>query len=188
MTAQVLQHPQSWPRRVAIARGGRLVRAGLRALLESQPAVAVVGECGDGEHAVEMARRLRPDSVVLDVNLPGLDWMAVTRRVVAESSVAVIVLVPSWSHALASEAFLAGAARVVPEDQEPAELFDAVGRRHEIPKENDMVTPNVIELRRGSARGKAVAELKPVPAVRLVKALAGADEQSRGGQRWNSAI
>src|SRR4051794_12082733 len=59
--------------RVLIADGQALVRAGLRALLEGSGTITVVGEATSGDEAVAQARRIRPDVVVIDASLPGLD-------------------------------------------------------------------------------------------------------------------
>ena len=72
MTASVL--------RVLIADDQALVRAGFRMILEAQPDIEVVGEAADGEAAVEGARRLRPDVILMDVRMPGLDGLEATRR------------------------------------------------------------------------------------------------------------
>src|SRR5919107_6045765 len=68
---------------VLIAHGERLVRAGLRALLEQQRDVRVTGEAADGEQAVALAARHRPNLVLMDVRLPGVDSLHATRRILA---------------------------------------------------------------------------------------------------------
>lgn len=57
------------------------VRQGLRKLLEADPRIAVVGEVGDGESAIEAALRLRPDVVVIDIGLPGINGIEATIRI-----------------------------------------------------------------------------------------------------------
>jgi CheY-like chemotaxis protein len=68
--------------RVAVAHGQRLVRAGLRAMLERHGEIAVI-EAASGEEAVAVARRLRPDVVLMDVHLPGLGCVEATRQILA---------------------------------------------------------------------------------------------------------
>ena len=69
--------------RVVIADDQTLVRAGLATLLESQPGLSVVGQAGDGQEAVRLAREVRPDVVLMDVRMPLLDGLAATRRIAA---------------------------------------------------------------------------------------------------------
>ena len=115
--------------RVAIASGHPLMRAGFRALLEAEDDVAVAGEAASGEAAAELARRSRPDVILLDLELPGIGALEATRRIAADlrrPTVQVIVLTTSGSADRAIEAVRAGASGVLVEDTEPAELVRAV--------------------------------------------------------------
>ena len=73
-------------------------RAGARALLEAE-GFEVLGEAGDGESAVEQARSLRPQVVLLDVQLPGIDGFAVAEQLAAEPSAPAVVLISSRGEA-----------------------------------------------------------------------------------------
>ncbi|MGH8919690.1 MAG: response regulator [Actinomycetes bacterium] len=69
-----------------------MVRAGLRLVLEAEPDMRVIGEASDGYEAIEEARRLRPDVVLMDVRMPRLDGVEACRRLVDESGARVVVL------------------------------------------------------------------------------------------------
>jgi DNA-binding NarL/FixJ family response regulator len=69
--------------RILIADDHRIMREGLRALLGNQASIAVVGEAEDGRKAVELAARLRPDIVIMDLTMPGLNGIEATRQIVA---------------------------------------------------------------------------------------------------------
>ena len=72
--------------RVLIADDQAVVRSGLRRILEVDPEIEVVGEAVDGAAAVDGARRLSPELVLMDIRMPRLDGIAATRRIVTEGS------------------------------------------------------------------------------------------------------
>lgn len=72
--------------RIVIADDQAMVRAGLRMIVESDPGMEVVGEAADGRTAVAVARRTRPDIVLMDVSMPGLDGLAAARELLAAPS------------------------------------------------------------------------------------------------------
>jgi DNA-binding NarL/FixJ family response regulator len=112
--------------RVLIADAHALVRAGFRALLEDTERIAVVGEAGDGVQAVALARRLRPDVVLLDADLPGLDCVEATRQLLAEPGGAVMLLTGSVSDDRLFDALRVGASGLLLKDTEPTELVRGV--------------------------------------------------------------
>ena len=79
--------------RVALADDQALVRAGFRALLDAEDGIAVVGEAGDGEDAVQLAKTLTPDVVLMDIRMPDLDGLAATRAVKQESPGTCVIIV-----------------------------------------------------------------------------------------------
>jgi DNA-binding NarL/FixJ family response regulator len=114
---------------VALADDQALVRAGFRALLDAQEDIAVVAEAVDGEEAVAVARRHRPDVVLMDVRMPRLDGLQATARLTADvglSRTRVIVLTTFELDEYVFGALRAGAAGFMLKDVEPGELVDAV--------------------------------------------------------------
>ena len=103
-----------------------LVRAGLRAILETQDDITVAGEALDGLDAVELARRRAPDVVLMDVKMPRLDGIEATRRIVAESELAVLVLTTFELDEYVYEALRAGASGFLLKDAPPEQLIAGV--------------------------------------------------------------
>ena len=112
---------------VLIADDQALVRVGLRKVLESEPDMTVVGEAGDGEQAVDGARRLRPDVILMDIRMPVLDGIEATRRITAASPDArVIILTTFGLDAYVYESLRAGASGFMLKDAPPEEITAAV--------------------------------------------------------------
>jgi DNA-binding NarL/FixJ family response regulator len=115
--------------RVALVDDQALLRAGLRALLDAEDGIEVVGEAGEGEEAVALARVERPDVVLMDVRMPGVDGLEATRRIVADpelAAVKVVVLTTFEVDEYVFEALRAGAAGFLLKDAEPEEIVRAV--------------------------------------------------------------
>jgi NarL family two-component system response regulator LiaR len=132
-----------------------LVRGGVRAYLETQPDIEVVGEAGSGEEAVRQAERLAPDVVLMDLVMPGMDGIEATQRVRRVSPRSQVVVLTSFhddSHVF--PALKAGALSYLLKDAGPEEVAAAV---------------------RSAARGDVT--IHPRIAARLVRQVRGEDDQ-----------
>jgi DNA-binding NarL/FixJ family response regulator len=115
--------------RVVVADDQLLVRAGFRVLVDSAPDLEVIGEAGDGTEAVELARRERPDVVLMDIRMPRMDGLEATRRIVADElldGVRVLVLTTFDLDEYVYQALRAGASGFLLKDTPPADLLAAV--------------------------------------------------------------
>jgi DNA-binding NarL/FixJ family response regulator len=159
--------------RVVVADDQALVRAGFVALLSAQDDVEVVGEAADGEQAVELAGRLRPDVVLMDIRMPGLDGLTATRRIVAEPGLAgvrIVVLTTFELDEYVFEALRSGASGFLVKHTEPAELVRAV---RVAAAGEALLSPGVT--RRLIA--EYAARARPLPDTRTAQALAGLTER-----------
>jgi DNA-binding NarL/FixJ family response regulator len=115
--------------RVLLADDQALVRLGLRALLENEPDVEVVGDVADGLAAVSAAKRTRPDVVLMDVRMPGLDGIEATRRIIAAPETVdtrIIMLTTFEIDEYIFDALRFGASGFLLKDARPVELLDAI--------------------------------------------------------------
>jgi DNA-binding NarL/FixJ family response regulator len=113
--------------RVLIADDQALVRGGFRMILDAKGDIEVVGEAGDGEEAVALAARERPDVVLMDVRMPQTDGIEATRRIVAGGSAAKIIVLTTYdADEYVFGALRAGASGFMLKDVRPPELVDAI--------------------------------------------------------------
>jgi DNA-binding NarL/FixJ family response regulator len=115
--------------RVLIADDQALVRGGFRLILDAQDDIEVVGESEDGRQAVDMTRELRPEVVLMDIRMPGLDGLEATRRILGPGGpdgVHVLVLTTFDSDEYVYEALKSGAAGFLLKSAPPARLVEAV--------------------------------------------------------------
>ncbi|MEU6787915.1 response regulator transcription factor [Nonomuraea angiospora] len=113
--------------KVLLADDHELVRKGFRLMLDAQPDLGVVGEAADGAEAVELCRRLRPDVVLMDLHMPGLDGVRATELITAElPEVRVLALSTFDLDENVVAALRAGAVGFLPKDVSPEELIEGV--------------------------------------------------------------
>ena len=113
--------------KVLLADDHRIVREGLKSLLQSQPDLEVVAEASDGRQAVEMARDLEPDVVVMDVAMPQLNGIEATRQLANDQrDMKIVALSMHSDRRYVSEALKAGASGYVLKDGAFDELISAI--------------------------------------------------------------
>jgi DNA-binding NarL/FixJ family response regulator len=115
--------------RVLLVDDQPLLRAGLRLLLESEDDMDVVGEAGDGLQAISVAHETRPDVVLMDVSMPGLDGVEATKRITADErleGVRVLILTTFETEEHVFDALRGGASGFLVKDSDPTEVLTAV--------------------------------------------------------------
>ncbi|MBT3198412.1 MAG: response regulator transcription factor [Phycisphaerales bacterium] len=113
--------------KILLADDHDVVRSGLRSLLGQENDMDVIADAGDGRQAVELARTLRPDVVVMDISMPELNGTTATKRVLAESpGVKVLALSAHTDRRFVSDMLQAGAAGYLPKSCAPEELVKAI--------------------------------------------------------------
>ncbi|OLF09925.1 response regulator [Actinophytocola xanthii] len=137
--------------RVVVADDHPAMRAGVVALLGSEPHLEIVGEAGDGREALELVARLRPDVAVLDLRMPVLDGVAVTARIVADHPATRVLILTTYDT-----------------DSEIARAVDAGALGYLL---KDAGRDQLVSAVRAAARGETV--LAPSVAARLVARMRG---------------
>jgi DNA-binding NarL/FixJ family response regulator len=148
--------------RVLLADDQALVRAGFRKILEGDPKIEVVGEAANGQQAIELARKLRPDVVLMDIRMPTLDGLAATRELTGgDDGPRILVLTTFALEEYVYEALRAGASGFLLKDAPPEQLVAAV---HVVERGDALLDPAITrtviaEFARFPARPELAAKL-----------------------------
>ncbi|MBE1583300.1 response regulator [Nonomuraea angiospora] len=127
--------------RVVLADDQPLIRAGLRMVIDGTPGVEVAGEAGTGAQAVQLARRLRPDVVVMDIRMPGMDGIEATQTIAAESPATRVIMLTTFDDDDNVYASLrAGASGFLVKDMALEDILSAV---HVVAAGDALIAPSV---------------------------------------------
>ena len=124
--ASTTSDPNGRPISVLIADDQRLVRAGFRVILASEPGIEVVGEAADGLQAIELARTLSPAVVLMDIRMPNMDGLAAARRIIDDGASRVLILTTFDADEYVYETLKMGASGFLLKDAPPDQLIAAV--------------------------------------------------------------
>jgi DNA-binding NarL/FixJ family response regulator len=127
---------------VLLADDQSMVRTGFRMILESDPDISVVGESANGEQALDSTRRLRPDVVLMDIQMPEMDGLEATRNITADPELhsRVVILTTFERDEYVFEALQAGASGFLIKNAPPEELVHAV---HVVANGEALLAPSV---------------------------------------------
>jgi DNA-binding NarL/FixJ family response regulator len=129
--------------RVLVADDQEIVRTGLRMILDAQPGIEVVGEAGDGQQAVALARQLRPDVCLFDIRMPGMDGIEATRSLAGpdvDDPIPVVVITTFDLDEYVYAALRAGARGFLLKDAGPVLLAQAV---HAAARGDALIAPSI---------------------------------------------
>jgi len=154
--------------RVAIADDQALVRAGFRMIVESHPGMEVAGEAADGQEAIELVHRERPDVILMDIRMPRVDGIEATRQVAG--STRVVILTTYELDEYVFDALAAGASGFLLKAAPPEDLIRAI---QVVAAGNALLDPSVTR--------RLIAEFakRPEPALKRPKELSSLTERER---------
>jgi DNA-binding NarL/FixJ family response regulator len=149
--------------RVVVADDQEIVRTGLTMILNAQPGIEVIGEAANGQRAVELAQRLRPDVCLFDIRMPGVDGIEATRRLAGPTvadPLAVVVITTFDLDEYVYAALRAGARGFLLKDAGPDLLAQAI---HAAAEGDALIAPNITArlLRSFASAGPATARRQP---------------------------
>ena len=122
-----MPEPRGGPLRVLLADDHIVVRQGLKRLIEEQPDIVVVGEAGDGAETIQQVQHLKPDVVVMDISMPGMNGLVATKKLKElRPDIVVVTLTRHADDAYLQELLRAGASGYVLKQSAPNELIQAI--------------------------------------------------------------
>ena len=129
--------------KILLADDHKIMRDGLRSLLEKQPDMEIVGEAKNGLAAIELTRKHRPDLIIMDINMPDLNGIEATSRIIAEMpGLYVLVLSMHADRGFLVKMLKAGAAGYLLKDCASEELIDAI---HAVMKKRLYISPVLVD-------------------------------------------
>jgi DNA-binding NarL/FixJ family response regulator len=152
--------------RVALADDQALVRAGFRMIVESQPDMQVAGEAADGQEAIELVKREKPDVVLMDIRMPRMDGLEATRQVASKTRVVILTTYELDEYVF--DALAAGASGFLLKAAPPEDLIRAI---REVASGDALLAPSVTR--------RLIEEFakRPEPSARKPKELATLTER-----------
>lgn len=156
--------------RILIVEDHHIFRMGLRRACESDPDVQVIGEACDGQEAVEFSRKLKPDVILMDINMPGMDGIEATRQIAQENGrVGIIMLTVIRDDTHIFEAIKAGARGYLLKDVNEEELLHSI---HVVNRGEGLIDPEIAarvleEFRRISQNGNGSQEFEQLTDVEM---------------------
>jgi two-component system, NarL family, response regulator NreC len=146
--------------RVLIVDDHAIVRAGLRAVLQGEPGMELVGEATNGDEAIQISQAVYPDVIVLDLNMPGLSGIQVTRQIKQEQpEVRILILTVHEDEALLREAIRAGASGYIIKHAAENELISAI---HSVMLNDIYIHPKMIRAILAEPEGQKPLAASPV--------------------------
>jgi DNA-binding NarL/FixJ family response regulator len=152
---------------VLLADDQALLRAGFRALLNAEPDIRVVAEAADGLEAVRQAQQTRPDVVLMDIRMPGVDGLEATRRIAADPDLGgtrVVILTTFELDEYVFEALRTGASGFLVKDTEPVELLRGI---RAVAAGDGLLSPSVTRRVIGEFAGRTPHSRQVTPPVPL---------------------